>query len=176
MLLVSGVVAADHNSINTLTRKFMLIFQIDIFSIVLVSLQNPTRPWIQNNRNKDFPFVYTLTTRTSPREFSPLSLFIFFLMSTKSNRRAKGDKGPAKSSQSQNFISALADPGLVNMDLLNGVSFNSPISPSQTVAVGQTAVYFGNNELYRSKIKLLLKKSTVTRIRVRLSLKCECRR
>lgn len=87
-------------------------------------------------------------------------------MSTKSNRRAKGDKGPAKSSQSQNFISAVSNSNLVNLDLLNGVSFNSPISPTQSASFNQSAVYFGNNELYKSKIKLLLKKSTVTRIRV----------
>ena len=84
-------------------------------------------------------------------------------MSSKGNRRAKGDKGPAKSSQSIAFVNSMEG---VDMSLLNGidiaVSPNTPTPRSNT----QCAVYFGANEAYRSQLKLLSKKSAVTRLRV----------
>lgn len=91
---------------------------------------------------------------------------MLFIMSSKGNRRAKGDKGPAKSSQSIAFVNSLSPMEGVDMSLLNGidisVSPNTPTPRSNT----QCAVYFGANEAYRSQLKLLSKKSAVTRLRV----------
>ena len=82
-------------------------------------------------------------------------------MSSKGNRRAKGDKGPAKSSMSGDFMAAA-----VNMDLLNGITFDTVSSSSTTLSTSQCVTYFGNNDAYRTLLKLLSKKSTVTRTKV----------
>ena len=87
-------------------------------------------------------------------------------MSTKGNRRAKGDKGPAKSSMSGDFMAALSASGAVNMDLLNGITFDTVSSSSTTLSTSQCVTYFGNNDAYRTLLKLLSKKSTVTRTKV----------
>ena len=86
-------------------------------------------------------------------------------MSTKGNRRAKGDKGPAKSSLSGDFVASLAT-GAVNMELLNGITFDITSSSSYTESSSQCVTYFGSNTAYRTQLKLLSKKSTVTRLRV----------
>ena len=87
-------------------------------------------------------------------------------MSAKSNRRAKGDKGPAKSSQSLDFVSSLASSGLVNMDLLNGISIDASLSQPHSAISTQSAAYFGKNNAFRTQLKLLTKRSVVTRLRV----------
>lgn len=86
-------------------------------------------------------------------------------MSSKGNRRAKGDKGPAKSSLSGDFVASIAT-GVVNMDLLNGITFDTNSSSANTESSSQCVTYFGNNAAYRIQLKLLSKKSTVTRLRV----------
>lgn len=96
-------------------------------------------------------------------------------MSTKSNRRAKGDKGPAKSSQSLDFVSSLASSGLVNMDLLNGISIDTSLSPPHSAISTQSAAYFGKNNNFRTQLKLLTKRSTVTRLRVGALPHFQCR-
>ena len=84
-------------------------------------------------------------------------------MSSKGNRRAKGDKGPAKSSQSFDLLSSMGSFGDVNMNLLNGISLDVKSSSSKA---DQCAVYFGSNESYRVLLKLLSKKNYVTRQKV----------
>ena len=86
-------------------------------------------------------------------------------MSSKGNRRAKGDKGPAKSSLSGDFVASLAS-GTVNMELLNGITFDTTSSSSNMDSSSQCVTYFGSNAAYRTQLKLLSKKSTVTRLRV----------
>ena len=88
-------------------------------------------------------------------------------MSSKGNRRAKGDKGPAKSSLSGDFIASLSVSGSIDMNLLNGIMFDSTSSSSSNDMSSQCVAYFGSNEAYRTQLKLLSKKSTVTRQRVR---------
>lgn len=87
-------------------------------------------------------------------------------MSSKANRRAKGDKGPAKSSQSSDLMSSMASMGDINMDLLNGIHLDSNNSIAAPSPSTQCAVYFGNNDAYRNLSKLLSKKSYVTRQKV----------
>ena len=87
-------------------------------------------------------------------------------MSSKGNRRAKGDKGPAKSSLSGDFIASLSASGSIDMNLLNGIMFDSTASSSKSDMASQCVAYFGSNEAYRTQLKLLSKKSTVTRQRV----------
>ena len=93
-------------------------------------------------------------------------------MSSKGNRRAKGDKGPAKSSQSFDLISSLSSMGDIDVNLLNGISLDIDNSSSTTQTKNQCAVYFGNNETYRTYLKLLSKKSYVTRQKVLFKGKC----
>lgn len=87
-------------------------------------------------------------------------------MSSKGNRRAKGDKGPAKSSQSFDLMSSLSSMGDINMNLLSGINIDINPSPSTPSGTTQCAVYFGNNDAYRTLLKLLSKKSYVTRQKV----------
>lgn len=87
-------------------------------------------------------------------------------MSSKANRRAKGDKGPAKSSQSFDLMSSLTSMGDINMDLLNGIHLDGSTPTAAPSPSTQCAVYFGNNDTYRSLYKLLCKKSYVTRQKV----------
>ena len=95
-------------------------------------------------------------------------------MSSKGNRRAKGDKGPAKSSQSIAFVNSLSPMEGVDMSLLNGIDIT--LGPNSTTprSNSECAVYFGRNELYRSQLKLLSKKSAVTRLRVETGAKGHC--
>ena len=88
-------------------------------------------------------------------------------MSSKGNRRAKGDKGPAKSSLSGDIVASLAANGSINMDLLNGITFDTVSSSANADSSSQCVAYFGSNSAYRTQLKLLSKKSTVTRQRVR---------
>lgn len=87
-------------------------------------------------------------------------------MSSKANRRAKGDKGPAKSSQSFDLMSSLTSMGDINMDLLNGIHLDGSTPTAAPSPSTQCAVYFGNNDTYRNLYKLLCKKSYVTRQKV----------
>ena len=87
-------------------------------------------------------------------------------MSSKANRRAKGDKGPAKSSQSFDLMSSMASMGDINMDLLNGIHLDGSTPTAAPSPSTQCAVYFGNNDTYRNLYKLLCKKSYVTRQKV----------
>lgn len=87
-------------------------------------------------------------------------------MSAKGNRRAKGDRGPAKSSQSLNLASSMVSMGDIDMSLLSGI--NVDVLPSSGVSAdsSQCAVYFGNNKEYRNLLKYLSKESYVTRQKV----------
>ena len=87
-------------------------------------------------------------------------------MRSKANRRAKGDKGPAKSSQSFDLMSSLTSMGDINMDLLNGIHLDGSTPTAAPSPSTQCAVYFGNNDTYRNLYKLLCKKSYVTRQKV----------
>lgn len=95
-----------------------------------------------------------------------LHYFFYFPMSTKGNRRAKGDKGPAKSSQSFDLMSSLSSIGNIDMSLLNGISVDVGTTSFASQQSEQFAVYFGANESYRSYLKLLSKKSFVTKQKV----------
>lgn len=68
-------------------------------------------------------------------------------------------------------MAALSASGAVNMDLLNGITFDTTSSSSNTLSTSQCVTYFGNNDTYRTLLKLLSKKSTVTRTKVRIPLK-----
>ena len=87
-------------------------------------------------------------------------------MSSKGNRRAKGDKGPAKSSQSFDLMSSLSSMGDIDMNLLKGISVDVGTTSFASQQSEQFAVYFGTNEAYRSHLKLLSKKSFVTKQKV----------
>lgn len=107
----------------------------------------------------------------SSKRFSVLFLF---RMSSKGNRRAKGDKGPAKSSQSIAFMNSLSPMEGVDMSLLNGIDITVGTNSTASRSNSECAVYFGRNELYRSQLQLLSKKSAVTRLRVGAGLKGHC--
>lgn len=87
-------------------------------------------------------------------------------MNAKGNRRAKGDKGPAKSSQSLNLASSMVSMGDIDMSLLNGINVDILASSGESTDSSQCAVYFGNNREYRNLIKFLSKESNVTRQKV----------
>jgi hypothetical protein len=87
-------------------------------------------------------------------------------MSSKSNRRSKGDKGPAKSSQSKDLVFSLGDSTDIDMSLLNGINMDINSLTSLSTPHTENVAYFGANDSYRIQLKMLTKKSTVTKSKV----------